>query len=167
MQDSRLPDIVILDRESRRKCSIYPLRQRTDLRFFESHLDAEQAADQFFPHYFLLHVDGQPLTPQDHAVPLVIVDSSWKRATLLNRLPFLEKLPKRSLSGFVTAYPRVSKTYAMPAAGLASVEALYVARLIQGREEPALLDFYHWREQFLAANRQAIDSWRQTCHNRQ
>jgi pre-rRNA-processing protein TSR3 len=161
MERPRKPDIVILDRESRRKCSIYPLRQRSDLLFFESHLHAQQAQETFSPDYLLLHVDGTPLGTQDAWSPLVIVDSSWRRASLLSSLPLLQRLPKRSLSGFVTAYPRVSKVYEMPEIGLASIEALYLAQLIQGREDDQLLAFYHWREQFLAANAAAILPWRQ------
>jgi pre-rRNA-processing protein TSR3 len=37
-----------------------------------------------------------------------------------------------------------------PANGLASVEALYVARRLLGDDDPSLLAQYHWREQFLA-----------------
>jgi pre-rRNA-processing protein TSR3 len=33
---------------------------------------------------------------------------------------------------------------------LASIEAIYVAYQLMGRDTTGLLDLYHWREQFLA-----------------
>ena len=57
----------------------------------------------------------------------------------------------RSLPHWIrTAYPRISKVTPDPARGLASVEALYAARLLQGRETTGLIDSYHWRQPFLA-----------------
>ena len=38
-----------------------------------------------------------------------------------------------------------------PGAGLASIEALYLARALLGDRDPSLLAGYHWREPFLAA----------------
>ena len=37
-----------------------------------------------------------------------------------------------------------------PEAGLASIDALYVARRLLGDDDPSLLDGYHWKDQFLA-----------------
>lgn len=61
-------------------------------------------------------------------------------------------LPVRSLAPWRTAYPRQSKTSTDPAAGLATIEALYAACVQMGRDVTGLLDLYHWREEFLAAN---------------
>jgi pre-rRNA-processing protein TSR3 len=47
------------------------------------------------------------------------------------------------------ADPRVSKLSQDPSSGLASVEALYCARLLQGRPTHGLLDHYHWKDTFL------------------
>jgi pre-rRNA-processing protein TSR3 len=63
-----------------------------------------------------------------------------------------EKVPPRSLQGFKTAYPRVSKRGTDPDNGLASVEALYIAYHLLGRPLVGLLDHYHWREDFLRLN---------------
>ena len=37
-----------------------------------------------------------------------------------------------------------------PVEGLASVEALYVAKRLLGDDDPSLLDGYHWKDEFLA-----------------
>ena len=37
-----------------------------------------------------------------------------------------------------------------PLGGLASVEALYLARLLLGQRDNSLLAEYYWREEFLA-----------------
>ena len=48
-----------------------------------------------------------------------------------------------------TAYPRVSKVFDDPQQGLASIEALYLAKRLLGDDDASLLDGYHWREEFL------------------
>jgi pre-rRNA-processing protein TSR3 len=63
-----------------------------------------------------------------------------------------EDVPPRSLHGFRTAYPRVSKQGTDPAHGLASVEALFAAYHILGRPTVGLLDHYRWKEEFLRLN---------------
>lgn len=154
-----LPDIIITDRESPQKCSIEPLRGRPDLRFFHSD-ELTTLPSSTFDGYLFLHVDGTPLQPEDCQEPLLLLDASWKRALKLAQFPIFAGLVKRSLTGFHTRYPRVSKTYALPNGGLASVEALYAARLIQGRAEDDLLKHYYWRETFLATNQDQVEHWR-------
>ena len=63
-----------------------------------------------------------------------------------------EDVPPRSLRGWRTAYPRVSKRGTDPDNGLASVEALFAAYHLLGRPTAGLLDHYRWAAQFLAAN---------------
>ena len=60
--------------------------------------------------------------------------------------------PPRSLSGYRTAYPRVSKRGSDPDNGLASIEALYLAYHILGRPTDELLDSYRWAAEFVALN---------------
>jgi pre-rRNA-processing protein TSR3 len=67
-------------------------------------------------------------------------------------------VPPRSLHGYRTAYPRISKLGTDPENGLASVEALVVAYHILGRPTEGLLDHYHWAEEFLRLNQLARDS---------
>ena len=64
----------------------------------------------------------------------------------------VEHVPTRSLQGYRTAYPRVSKLGTDPDNGLASVEALYLAYHILGRPTEGLLDHYRWGEEFLRLN---------------
>ncbi len=61
-------------------------------------------------------------------------------------------VPARSLSGYQSAYPRVSKLGTDPDNGLASVEALFLAYHILGRPTVGLLDHYRWAESFLRLN---------------
>ena len=56
---------------------------------------------------------------------------------------------RRTLPPVATAYPRVSKIAEDPMGGLASVEALYLARLLIGQRDDSLLESYYWREPFL------------------
>jgi pre-rRNA-processing protein TSR3 len=61
-------------------------------------------------------------------------------------------VPPRSLHGYRTAYPRISKRGTDPDNGLASVEALFLAYHILGRPTTGLLDHYHWAGEFLRLN---------------
>ena len=61
-------------------------------------------------------------------------------------------LPARSLNGYHTAYPRVSKAGTDPDNGLASVEALYLVHHLLGRPTAGLLDHYRWAAEFLQKN---------------
>jgi len=51
-----------------------------------------------------------------------------------------------------TAYPRRQEDCQDPERGLASVEALFAAYTILGRDTTGLLDFYYWKEDFLLKN---------------
>ncbi len=94
-------------------------------------------------------MDAPPLSPTDAGRPLILLDSTWRRLpqleTCLGGEPVRRSLP----AGIKTAYPRVSKVFADPLGGLASVEALYVAKKILGDDDPTLLDDYRWKEEFL------------------
>ena len=56
------------------------------------------------------------------------------------------------LRGYRTAYPRVSKQGTDPGNGLATVEALYIAYRVFGRETAGLLAHYRWAGEFLQVN---------------
>jgi len=142
-----LRDVVIRHpKERKSKCSLEPLRKRSDILF-------ETARPGFMfdaTGYILLRVDAPVLSSTDGNLPLLLLDSTWR---LLPRVeacvtgsPVLRSLPR----SIVTAYPRVSKTSTDPACGLASVEALYAARRLQGRPVDGLLDQYFWKGAFLA-----------------
>lgn len=142
-----LQDVIIRHpKERKSKCSLQPLRDRADLHF----LVASPALTFDATGFILLDVDAPPLGHADASLPLLILDSTWRLLPRLRACLTGNPMP-RSLPGHLrTAYPRHSKITADPAAGLASVEALFAARILQGRPTDGLLDHYHWRESFLA-----------------
>jgi pre-rRNA-processing protein TSR3 len=72
---------------------------------------------------------------------------------MLCHIPEIQHLPRRSLpKGFQTAYPRRQLDCPDPSQGLASIEALYIAFFLLGRECDFLLDGYYWKELFLQRN---------------
>jgi pre-rRNA-processing protein TSR3 len=103
-----------------------------------------------FPGYVRLSVEGPALTAVDANSGILLIDGAWRHADRVQR--HFSAIPSRSLQGFRTAYPRVSKLFQDPAAGLASVEALFVAYRILGRPTEGLLNHYYWREAFLRLN---------------
>lgn len=101
--------------------------------------------------YFILSLDAPPLAPEDCGRGLLLLDGTWHYASkMFENIPFVKSMEARSLpSGVRTAYPRRQEDCSDPERGLASVEALYVAYMILGRDVSGLLDNYHWREEFL------------------
>jgi pre-rRNA-processing protein TSR3 len=138
--------IVRHPRERVQKCSVWPLRERPDLLF----LDYPVQAMPDLTGYVRLAVDGPPLSPADANLGLLLLDGSWRWAGVMTKS--FAHVPPRSLLGWKTAYPRVSKMYEDPAEGLATVEALYLAHHILGRPTAGLLDHYRWGAEFLRLN---------------
>jgi pre-rRNA-processing protein TSR3 len=141
------PPVTIVIRhpkERAQKCSILPLKGRPDLLFLEYPPSVVPDLSQ----YVRLAPEGPHLSAADADAGLLLLDGSWRWTDVMTQ-QFLEVQP-RSLQGFPTAYPRVSKLYTDPPGGLATVEALYVAYRLLGRSVAGLLDHYHWRERFLA-----------------
>jgi pre-rRNA-processing protein TSR3 len=138
--------IVRHTHENPKKCTILPLRGRPDLVFLahpvQEHPDLAG--------YIRLAAEGPPLTVADAACGILLLDASWRWAEAMTR-QYLD-IPPRSLKGFQTAYPRISKRGTDPDNGLASVEALYVAYHILHRPTEGLLDHYRWAVEFLRAN---------------
>jgi pre-rRNA-processing protein TSR3 len=144
-------DVLILrdPRESAKKCSLTPLRDRPGIRFVaydrERRLDAGRR--------ILLHPEGDELTAADAeaARGLLVLVCAWRRVgQLLDSVD--GDLVHRRLPALRTAYPRRSRVFDDPAQGLASVEALFAALALLGQPRSDLLDGYHWREEFLALN---------------
>jgi pre-rRNA-processing protein TSR3 len=132
--------------ENPRKCSILPLRGRPDVIF----LNYPVANRPPLEGYVRLAAEGPALSPADAAAGLLLLDGSWRWAGAMTR--DFRDVPARSLTGYRTAYPRVSKQGTDPDNGLASVEALYVAYRLLGRPTAGLLDHYRWAEEFLRLN---------------
>jgi pre-rRNA-processing protein TSR3 len=128
------------------KCSLRFLHERPEMTFLRGRPGWQFDATGFL----LLAVDAPPLSPADAGHPLLLLDSTWRWLPQL--LACVAGAPiRRSIPGGIqTAYPRVSKVFEDPAAGLASIEALYLARKLLGDDDPGLLEGYRWRDEFLA-----------------
>jgi pre-rRNA-processing protein TSR3 len=138
--------IVRHGHENPRKCSVFPLRGRPDLVFLNYPVQRRPDLGA----YVRLAAEGPPLTADDAGKGLLLLDGSWRWAAAMTR-DFAD-VPPRSLSGWKTAYPRVSRRGTDPDNGLASVEALVIAYHLLGRPTAGLLDHYHWAAEFLRAN---------------
>lgn len=142
-----LQDVVIRHpRERKAKCSLQPLVGRPDLRFETAHQGFHFDATG----YILLRIDAPVLSREDGQLPILLLDSTWRLLPQVEACVTGSPVPRSLPVSLITAYPRTSKTRPDPARGLASVEALYAARLLQGRPVEGLLDQYHWRDRFLA-----------------
>jgi pre-rRNA-processing protein TSR3 len=122
------------------------LRGRADIEFFAYPLDRPVN----LAGYVRLAALGPVLTADDASAGILLLDGSWNRASAMNRA--FSHVPPRSLVGYQTAYPRVSKRGTDPAHGLASVEALYIAYRILGRSTEGLLVHFPWAEEFCRRN---------------
>lgn len=141
------PTVIVRDpRENPRKCSILPLRGRADLVFLTHPAAPVPPLDG----YVRLAADGPLLSDADRPCGLLLLDGSWRRVGGMARA--FAAVPARSLTGYRTAYPRVSKQGTDPGNGLATVEALFVAYRILGRPTAGLLAHYRWAAEFLRAN---------------
>lgn len=146
-QASPPPTVIVRHtRENPKKCSVMPLKGKPGIQIYNYPLKAPISLEG----YIRLSADGPPLGPADKAMGILLLDGSWRSASAMTTA--FAHISPRSLSGFQTAYPRVSKLGTDPDNGLASIEALYIALKILGRPVEGLLDHYHWKEQFLAAN---------------
>ena len=164
-----IPTLILRHpKEKLSKCSLEPLRGRDELAFLKARETLRIDATGFI----LLAVNAPVLSINDKRVskdeneylkfkldqyelgfsgqrPLLLLDSTWRLLYQLEACIEGEPL-RRSLPGnILTAYPRISKIAKDPLGGLASVEALYLARKILGDDDPTLLNNYHWRDTFI------------------
>lgn len=149
--DSQLPAspptvIVVHPKERRSKCSVEPLRPRDDFLFFTFPDPVTAPLDG----YIRLGLGGDVLTEADADRGLFVLDGTWKLAARME--PMFADIPIRTLPPVETAYPRVSKVFDDPTGGLATVEAVYAALKIMGRDVEGILDDYHWKLPFLELN---------------
>jgi pre-rRNA-processing protein TSR3 len=128
------------------KCSLRHLHGRAGITFLRARPGFTFAAEGFT----LLAVGAAQLSRADAGRSLLLLDSTWRHLpslqACLRGTPTARSIP----GGVVTAYPRRSRVFEDPEAGLASVEALYVAKLLLGEDDPTLLAGYHWADTFLA-----------------
>ena len=147
--------IIRLNKESPKKCSLTPLRQRDDLDIEWHHCNIGDKVE--VGAVTLLHPEGVPLSGDDDNRPLLLVDSSWRDLPrMLSTVSGdfeLRCLPKN----LVTAYPRKSKIFEDPETGLASVEALHASSVGLGRRDDSLLEGYYFGDKWLELNPQLND----------
>ena len=135
--------IVRHPKERRSKCSLTPLEGRTDISFHK--LCEGRSFDMTG---FTVLVLGAPgISRADAGRPLLLLDSTWRLLPQIEAHLVGEGV-RRTLPSVATAYPRVSKIAEDPPGGLASVEALYLAKLLLGERDDSLLEAYYWRESF-------------------
>lgn len=144
-----MPTIILRHRrENLKKCSLRGLETRSDMLFFTYPKDTLPD----LTNYICLTLDAPPLTPADSDHGLFLIDGTWKLAEKMAK-SVSQNLIYRSLpSHYKTAYPRRQPDCPDPTSGLASVEALFIAYHILGRDTTGLLDHYHWKEEFLTLN---------------
>lgn len=137
-------------KENLKKCSLRGLEARADFRFYTYPL----AELPDLSNYILLAMDAPPLTKEDQDCGIFLLDGTWRYASKMLAVHFSKGSNKmRSIpSGFQTAYPRTQEDCPDPSQGLASIEALYIAYTVLGRNREGLLDHYYWKELFLKKN---------------
>jgi pre-rRNA-processing protein TSR3 len=135
-------------RENLRKCSLKGLESHPELDFYTYPIHSLPDVSQ----YIVLKVGAPPLTEEDQAHGLLLIDGTWRLAeTMLKSIP--SSLLARSLPpGYKTAYPRKQTGCPDPETGLASVEALYLAHILLKRSTEGLLNHYYWKKDFLEMN---------------
>lgn len=146
------PDTVILRhrRENLKKCSLSGLEKRDDLSFLTYPRDPIPTLEN----YILLHIEAPPITTADKSLGLFLIDGTWRLAEkILHQIPQKNHFVMRSIPPhFRTAYPRRQDDCSYPDQGLASVEALFIAYHLMGRDTLGLLDHYYWKKDFLIKN---------------
>ena len=161
--------LIVQDfKENRKKCTLTALEGKEEFSFVRlahpSRPSARRPLSVELGDGILLEVGAPPLTHDDRQLAttghVVLLDSTWARVCQVRervRARTGARLVRRSLpDDVVTAYPRVSKLYEEPSAGLASVEAIYAVTAILGEPRADFLDGYRWAEEFLQRNRLAF-----------
>lgn len=142
--------IVVHRRENRKKCSVEPLRGQDGFVFWTYPDDGPELLDG----YVRLGIGGPVLSDSDRNCGLLVIDGTWRLAERMEKK--YARLPVRSLPPCQTAYPRVSKVFDDPAAGLATIEAIYLAYHLLGRDTSTLLGHYRWRDEFVKKNSELL-----------
>jgi len=133
-------------RENLKKCSLRGLEPRADFRFFT--YPGDPLPD--LSGYVLLTLGAPELSEQDAGRGLFLIDGTWRYAAKMAAAIPKENLELRSLPAALrTAYPRQQNDCPDPERGLASIEALFAAYKILGRDTAGLLDNYYWKDHFL------------------
>lgn len=143
---------VIHPKENRKKCSLQPLRVRPEFRFWRYH--PGELPPCSLEGYVRLGLNAPLLSAADAERGLLVLDGTWNLVAKMEA--DFAHLPARGLPHWETAYPRVSKLYEDPLRQLATIEALFVAYHLMGRDTSTLLDGYRWANEFLARNQSRL-----------
>lgn len=152
MRPSLNYEILMDKKENPRKCTILPQKTRPDfkIRYFSGGKKIPA-----FEAHCLLHIDGECLSEMkpEGISSLGLIDCTWRKvAGCLQRLekplPRLVRIP----DGFETAYPRRNAEGKDPEAGLATIEALFIAAAFLGFWDETLLEKYYFKQDFLERN---------------
>lgn len=145
---SFLPTLILRHRkENLKKCSLQGLESRDDFHFLTYPFDPLPCMKK----YILLTIDAPTLSENDRPYGLFLIDGTWKHAEVMERQA--PPMMRRSLPSEIrTSYPRKQTGCINPDQGLASIEALYIAFLLTGRNPKGLLDHYYWKDEFLKIN---------------
>lgn len=137
-------------KENLSKCSLRGLESRPEFKFLIYPLKDTLVCEN----PVLLTFDAPLLSCDDQDATLVIIDGTWKYAMRMEQnIQWPLTLKRRGLPLEIrTAYPRCQHECPCPERGLASVEAIYVAYLLLGRNPCGLLNHYYWKEKFLEIN---------------
>lgn len=135
-------------RENLKKCSLRGLENHPDLDFYTYPND--ELPD--YSGYVLLKVGAPVLSIDDRDKGLLLIDGTWRLAGRMEKQLKLPTISRSLPAGFETAYPRRQTDCPDERAGLASVEALFIAHRILKWSTEDLLNFYHWKDLFLEKN---------------
>ncbi|HAV12733.1 MAG TPA: hypothetical protein DCX06_04445 [Opitutae bacterium] len=142
--------IIRHPKERRSKCSLTPLEARADLTFYRARLGWT-----FDVTGFTILALGEPeMSEADAGRPILLLDSTWRLLPQVEAC-LVGRGVRRTLPAVPTAYPRISKIAEDPLGGLASVEALFLAKLMIGERDDSLLESYYWRKDFLETLKKA------------
>lgn len=152
LKQRSFPKTVVLRhrRENLKKCSLRGLENRDDFIFFSY----PYSQLPVFDNTILLTLDAPPLSKEDGEKGLFVIDATWRYAEkMVQKIIKEQSFIHRSIpSHFRTAYPRRQEDCSSPERGLSSIEAIYIAYTILGRDTEGLLDNYVWKEMFLYTN---------------
>lgn len=141
--------IIVHPKERRSKCTVAKLRGDPRFEFYKY---PRRPAD--LSGYVRLAVNGPVLSAADSQYGLLVLDGTWRWAEAMEAT--VADVPIRSLPPLQTAYPRVSKVFSDPEGGLATIEAVYAALTLLGRDTTGLLDGYLFAVNFLALNAETL-----------
>jgi len=143
------PTVILRHRrENLKKCSLRSLEGRPGFVFYTYPVDPLPDLTG----YLLLKVGAPPLTEKDAGCGIFLIDATWRLAQIMEK-QVTQKLEARSLpSGYRTAYPRKQTGCPDPESGLSSIEAIYLAHRILGREDERLMSGYYWKDLFFEIN---------------